>query len=274
MDKKQLYESIIKSVAKTVKQAINEAVVDPKVLEEKRKTLVKKVLDNIIKDIKHNKTHLQNISCDAFEERVKTACTKSLPYEKLFSPNMLSILSYVEIVYKENRSFYNGKKFNISFNEGSKYVLNPNWPNSGSHYVQRECTTSMCIYETPCDEFKQVRSILSEKDNYPGSEPIIKPDYVYTGYAWGKRDYMSVSDAAYLAYDKKACKDLLKFIQKNITKRYRYTISFGQDTDYGDRYNSHGEDRESEWYGHTVGTVNFYDTDTRKRQVWYYRPSK
>lgn len=272
MNKKQLYESIMKSVAKEVKKALNEAL-DYKQLEEKRKAIVKKALDKIIKDMKTRKSHLKEVDCEEFTELVRELCTKSLPYEKLFPETMASILYYVQLVYKENRTFYNGKKFNIRFDDGHRYVLNPNWPNSGSHYIQRECIINMVIYENPCPEFNKICSELSYADKYATSS-ILKPDYVYTGYAWGKRDSMSVENAAYLAYDKKACKDLLKFIQKNIKKRYSYTISFGQDTDYGDRFNSRGEDMESEWYGHTVGTVNFYDCDTRKSQKWYFRPTK
>lgn len=118
----------------------------------------------------------------------------------------------------------------------------------GVHAIKRLSTgysSSIIIYSKPCKEFVSLRKYLLKHADYNLTEIDIMTECIS-----GKRSLYDVDDVTLLHTNPTKCKQILDWCKTNKHYGNILKVTPTDNTYYGDRFNSYGEDRECEWSGY------------------------
>ncbi len=118
--------------------------------------------------------------------------------------------------------------------------------------AKAEPNGNITIFSRPCKEFVQLSSWLAKYAGY-----ILEVDTVSRLSVSGKRSTYDVTGAEYLCYKPEECIKILSLLRKYRSTGDKICVSAKSDRYYGDRFNSYGEDRESEWSGSVSNYLQF-----------------
>lgn len=108
---------------------------------------------------------------------------------------------------------------------------------------------SLSIFTKPCKEFFKLSTWLGKYAKI--SLPV---DRVSRQNVFGKRNWYEVTSESFLCYNPNRCKSYLEKLRKIRSSKDIFKCKDKCDPYYGDRFNSYGEDMESEWDGCITNT--------------------
>ena len=166
----------------------------------------------------------------------KSKCVIIYPYQ------IYDTIKNAEKVWKnEDAFFYELKNFVVDIPKYKKEVnIQEDWK------TRSKCVDSIMYTQKPCKEFDSLNLYIA---NILKCKPLSINDVMTQNIAGKRSAIFERYNIRMLAHEPEMCKQIKDWCRKTKSANWKAVIEKKHDVNYGDRYNSYGQDMECQWEG-------------------------